>query len=133
MEEMKLALVESRFADILWEKEPIHSRELVKVCEKELNWKKSTTYTVLRKLCARGLFQNQDGMVTSLISKAEFHAIQSEKFVEETFEGSLPAFINAFSTRKQLTAEEIAQIRKMIDAYEEKESFCDAEIFPQEQ
>lgn len=121
MEEMKLALVESRFADILWKNEPIHSRELVKVCEKELNWKKSTTYTVLRKLCARGLFQNQDGIVSAVISKSDYYAIQSEKFVEETFEGSLPAFINAFSTRKQLTAEEIAQIRKMIDAYEPKE------------
>lgn len=118
MEEMKLALVESRFADIIWEKEPICSRELVKACEKELSWKKSTTYTVLRKLCERGIFQNQGGLVTSLISKAEFHAIQSEKFVEETFEGSLPAFINAFSTRKQLTAEEISQIREMIDSYE---------------
>lgn len=133
MEEMKLALVESRFADILWKNEPIHSRELVKVCEKELNWKKSTTYTVLRKLCARGLFQNQDGIVSAVISKSDYYAIQSERFVEETFEGSLPAFLNAFSTRKQLTAEEIAQIRKMIDAYEEKESFCDAKSFPQEQ
>ena len=118
MEDMRLALVESRFADIIWENEPIQSGELVKICDKELSWKKSTTYTVLRKLCERGLFRNQDGIVSSLISKPEFYAIQSEKFVEEAFKGSLPAFINAFSTRKQLTAEEIAQIRKMIGAYE---------------
>ena len=120
MEDMKLGLVESRFADIVWNNEPIHSGELAKLCEKELNWKRTTTYTVLKKLCNRGLFQNQDGIVSALISKAEFYAIQSEKFVEETFQGSLPAFINAFSTRKQLTAEEIAQIRKMIDSYEEE-------------
>lgn len=118
MEDMKLGLVESHFADIVWKNEPIHSRELARVCEKELKWKRTTTYTVLKKLCNRGIFQNQDGIVSSLISKAEFHAIQSERFVEDTFEGSLPAFINAFSTRKQLTAEDISQIREMIDAYD---------------
>lgn len=121
MEDMKLGLVESHFADIVWKNEPIHSRELVKICEKELNWKKSTTYTVLRKLCEKGLFQNQDGNVRALISKVDFCAIQSEKFVEETFDGSLPAFINAFSTRKKLTAEEIAQVREMIDSFEAEE------------
>lgn len=119
MEEMKLGVVESRFADIIWSNEPLHSRELVALCQQELNWKKPTTYTVLRKLCERGIFQNQDGMVTSLISRQEFYAMQSERFVEETFEGSLPAFLAAFSTRKALTAEEIAQIRAMIDAYGE--------------
>ena len=121
MEDMKLGLVESHFADIVWKNEPIHSRDLVKICEKELNWKKSTTYTVLRKLCERRLFQNQDGIVSALISKAEFYAIQSEKFVEETFEGSFPAFLNAFSSRKKLTAEEIAQVRQMIDSFETEE------------
>ena len=121
MEDMKLGLVESRFADIVWKNEPIHSRELTKICEKELNWKRTTTYTVLKKLCNRGIFQNQDGIVSSLISKAEFYAIQREKFVEETFDGSLPAFINAFSSRKKLTAEEIAQVRQMIDSFEAEE------------
>ena len=121
MEDMKLGLVESHFADIVWKNEPIHSRELTKICEKELNWKRTTTYTVLKKLCNRGIFQNQDGIVSSLISKAEFYAIQSEKFVEETFDGSLPAFINAFSSRKKLTAEEIAQVRQMIDFFEAEE------------
>lgn len=120
MEDMKLGLVESRFADIVWANEPIHSRELVKLCSKELEWKKSTTYTVLKKLCDRGLFQNQDGMVSAVISKEEFHAIQSEKFVKDTFDGSLPQFISAFTSRKALTPGEILQIRRMIDAYEER-------------
>ena len=122
MEDMKLGLVESHFADIVWKNEPIHSRELTKICEKELNWKRTTTYTVLKKLCNRGILQIQDGTITSLISKAEFYAIQSEKFVEETFDGSFPAFFNAFSSRKKLTAEEIAQVRQMIDSFEAEES-----------
>ena len=121
MEDIKLGLVESHFADIVWKNEPIHSRELTKICEKELNWKRTTTYTVLKKLCNRGIFQNQDGIVSSLISKDEFYAIQSEKFVEGTFAGSFPAFFNAFSSRKKLTAEEVAQVRQMIDSFETSE------------
>ena len=116
MEEMKLGAVESRFADIIWSHEPLPSRELVKLCEAELNWKKPTTYTVLRKLCERGIFQNEGSMITSKISRQEFYALQSEKFVEDTFAGSLPAFLAAFTTRKNLSAEEIAQIRAMIDS-----------------
>ena len=119
MDELKLGLVESKFADIIWKNEPLHSRELVKLCESELHWKKPTTYTVLRKLCERGIFQNLEGIVTSVISRKDFYALQSEKFVEETFDGSLPAFLAAFTTRKALSAEEIAQIRAMIDGYEE--------------
>ena len=119
MDELKLGVVESKFADIIWGNEPLHSRELVKLCEAELHWKKPTTYTVLRKLCERGIFQNAEGMVTSVISRKDFYAMQSEKFVEETFEGSLPAFLAAFTTRKALTAEEISQIRSLIDGFEE--------------
>lgn len=119
MDELKLGVVESKFADIIWTNEPLHSRDLVKLCEAQLHWKKPTTYTVLRKLCERGIFQNTDGMVTSKISRKDFYAMQSEKFVEETFEGSLPAFLAAFTTRKALTAEEIAQIRSLIDTFEE--------------
>jgi len=119
MEETKLGMVESRFADIIWSNEPLHSRDLVRLCQEELNWKKPTTYTVLRKLCERGLFQNRDGIVTSVVSREEFYAMQSERFVEETFDGSLPAFLAAFSKRKALTADEIAEIRKMIDAFGE--------------
>ena len=119
MEELKLGLVESKFADIIWSHEPLPSGDLVKLCEAQLHWKKPTTYTVLRKLCERGIFQNADGMVTSKISREDFYAMQSEKFVEETFAGSLPAFLAAFTTRKSLTAEEIAQIRSLIDGFEE--------------
>ncbi len=119
MDELKLGVVESKFADIIWANEPLHSRELVKLCEQELNWKKPTTYTVLRKLCERGIFQNEDSVVSSKITRQDFYAMQSEKFVEETFEGSLPAFLAAFTTRKSLSAEEIAQIRSLIEGFEE--------------
>ena len=119
MDERKLGVVESKFADLIWSHEPLHSRELVKLCEAELHWKKPTTYTVLRKLCERGIFQNLDGMVSSVISRRDFYAMQSEKFVEETFEGSLPAFLAAFTTRKALTREEVAQIRDLIDGFKE--------------
>ena len=87
MSEIKLGIVESRFADIIWKNEPLHSRELVKLCEKELNWNRSTTYTVLRKLCERGIFKNVDSMVSSVLSKQEFYAMQTEQFVEDTFDG----------------------------------------------
>lgn len=116
MGEMKLAVVESKFADIIWKNEPIQSRELAKICEQELTWKRTTTYTVLKKLCERGIFQNKEGIVSSLLSRQEFYGMQGEKFVEEAFEGSLPAFIAAFTQRKSLTTEEIEEIRKMIDA-----------------
>lgn len=119
MEEMKLGFVESRFADIIWENEPLSSRELVALCLEKLEWKKSTTYTVLKKLCDRGIFQNVNGTVSSLISRDDFHAIQSEQFVEETFDGSLPAFLAAFTKRKALSSQEIDQIRRMIDSYGE--------------
>lgn len=113
--EIRLAFVESCFADIIWENEPVASGELVKLCEEKLNWKKSTTYTVLRKLCERGIFQNQNGIVTSILSKQEVQALQSEQFVVETFGGSLPAFIAAFTSKNKLSQEEIAEISKMID------------------
>lgn len=119
MDEKKLGIVESKFADIIWCHEPLPSRELVTLCQQTLNWKKPTTYTVLRKLSERGIFQNENGMVSSRISREEFYALQSEKFVEETFAGSLPAFLAAFTKRKQLSREEIAQIRRMIDSCEE--------------
>lgn len=118
-EEIRLALVESVFADIIWENEPISSGELVKLCEEKLNWKKSTTYTVLRKICSRGIFQNKDGKVTSVLSKSQFQAVQSEQFVSETFGGSLPAFIAAFTSSKKLSEKEIEEIHKMIDASRE--------------
>ena len=115
-QERKLGVVESCFADIIWSHEPIASGELAKLCEAELAWKRTTTYNVLRKLCDRGIFRNQNGRVSSLISRQDFYAAQGEAIVEEAFDGSLPAFIAAFTRRKALTAEEIAEIRQMIDA-----------------
>ena len=119
MDDKKLGLVESKFADIIWAHEPLPSGELVKRCEAELNWKKPTTYTVLRRLCERGIFCNEGGMVRSRISREEFYAMQSERFVEETFSGSLPSFLAAFTRRRGLSPEEIEEIRKMIDSYGE--------------
>ena len=119
MKDMKLGVVESRFADIIWENEPLSSGELVKHCEALLGWKKSTTYTVLKKLCERGIFQNCDGTVTSLMSKQDLLAMQSEQFVSETFDGSLPAFIAAFANNKKLSKEDIEQIRDLMDRFGE--------------
>ena len=119
MDIIRLGAVEQRFAELIWEHAPIGSGELVKLCQQELSWKKPTTYTVLRKLCQRGLFQNNDGCVTACISKEEYMSLQSEKFVEDTFDGSLPAFFAAFTARKPLSEKEIAQIQAMINAYKE--------------
>lgn len=115
MSDWKLGAVESRFADIIWENQPLTSSELVRLAAGELGWKKSTTYTVLKRLCQRGIFQNQGGTVTACVSKEEFCAVQSERFVDETFSGSLPAFLAAFTTRKRLSQEEIDQLQAMID------------------
>ena len=120
MNDLKLGAVESRFAEIIWQNEPVASGALVKLCEKELNWKKPTTYTVLRKLCERGIFQNENGTVSSKIKKDEFYAMQSEQFVEETFKGSLPSFLAAFSKRKSLSKNDIEEIEKMIQSYKEE-------------
>jgi len=120
MEEIKLGMVEAHFADIIWENEPLTTKELIDLCQKELNWKRTTTYTVLKKLSDKGIFCTENSVVTSLISRDEFYAIQSEKFVDETFKGSLPAFIAAFTTRKALTREELAEIKQMIDSFGEE-------------
>lgn len=119
MDETRLGAVESRFADIIWNNEPLSSGELVKKCEKELSWKKSTTYTVLKKLCERGIFKNENGTVTSLISKEELESRQSEKFVEENFEGSLPAFIAAFTKRKKLSEKDMKEIKELLEKFGE--------------
>ena len=116
----QMGAIEARFADIIWENEPLSSAELVKRSEERLAWKKSTTYTVLKRLCDKGIFQNDKGTVTSLISKQEFFSAQSEQFVAETFSGSLPAFLAAFTARKSLTPEEVAHLRKMVADYEER-------------
>jgi len=116
MADLKLGEIESRFAELIWQNEPLHSRELAQMAERELSWKKSTTYTVLKRLCDRGIFQNRGGTVSYLISKEELHALQSERFIEETFDGSLPAFLAAFGTRKKLSDEEVNELKQLIDA-----------------
>lgn len=120
MNEYQMGAVESRFADIIWENEPLTSAELVKRSEEALKWKKSTTYTVLKRLCEKGIFRNERGTVTSLISKEEFYSLQSEKFVDEAFGGSLPAFLAAFTSRKKLTVKEIGELKRMVENYEEE-------------
>lgn len=119
MEELRLGVVEGKFADIIWENEPVSSGDLVKLCEQKLEWKKSTTYTMLRRLCERGLFKNEKGVVTSLMTKEEFGAAQSEKIIEDTFDGSLPAFIAAFASRKKLSKKDVDEIQRMIDEMRE--------------
>lgn len=114
MIEYKLGEIEMKFADIIWGNEPLPSGELAKLCEKELQWKKSTTYTILHRVCDRGLFKNENGMVTSVVSKEEFLAKQSEKFVEETFAGSLPKFLAAFTSQNKLSEKEIREIMAII-------------------
>ena len=115
MAEYRLGEVEMRFATLIWENEPIASGELAKLSEKELNWKKSTTYTILKRLCERELFQNVGGIVTSLVSKQLFLAKQSEQFIEDNFEGSLPGFITAFTSGRKLTRKEIVDLQRIID------------------
>ncbi len=117
MEELRLGAVEARFADIVWANAPLTTKELVALCERELNWKRTTTYTVLKKLCERGLFLTEQSIVRVLIARNEFYAMQSEKFVEDTFAGSLPAFIAAFASRKKPSESEIEQIRRMIEEF----------------
>lgn len=118
MHEIGLGAVESRFADIVWQNAPLTTRELVTLCEAALNWKRTTTYTVLKKLCDRGIFKTENSVVTVLIPKDRFHALQSEQFVENTFDGSLPAFVAAFTSRKTLTKKEREEIKKLLDSFE---------------
>lgn len=118
--EMRLGAVESKFADLIWNNEPLASSELVKMSEETLSWKKSTTYTVLKKLCDRGIFKNEKSVVTSIISKEDFYAMQSEQFVNETFNGSFPAFLAAFTKRKKLTKKEAEEIKDLISSFEEE-------------
>ena len=115
MESYKMGVVETRFAELIWDHEPIGSGELVRLAGQELNWKKSTTYTVIKKLCDKGIFKNENSVVSSAISREQYLARQSRQFVEETFAGSLPGFLAAFTKEETLNDEEIAQIRQVID------------------
>ncbi len=116
MSELRMGTAEARFADIIWNNEPISSGDLAKLANGEFEWKKTTSFTVLKRLCDRGIFQNQNGTVTSIISRNEFYARHSESYVEETFGGSLPAFLAAFGERKKLKAKEIDEIKKIIES-----------------
>ncbi len=120
MADLTMGMAEARFADIIWESEPITSTALWKQSEQVLDWKKSTTFTVLKRLCDKGLFRNENGTVTSCLSREAFYAAQSEKFVQDTFNGSLPAFLAAFTANKRLSPADIEQLRRMIADYEEE-------------
>ena len=115
MGDIRMGPAESQFADIIWANEPVASGELSKAAESKLKWKKTTSFTVLKRLCDRGLFQNHNGIVTSLISREEYYARHSERYVQETFGGSLPAFLAAFGTRKKLSEQEVEEMKRLID------------------
>lgn len=119
MIELQMGANESKFADIIWEHEPITAAELAKYGDSVMHWKKTTSYTVLKRLCDKGIFHNDKGMVTACVSRQEFYAMQSEKFVNDTFDGSLPAFLAAFTKRKQLSAKEVEELRRLVAEYEE--------------
>ena len=122
MDDLRLGAVEAKFADIIWENAPLSSGTLVMLCGTRLEWKKSTTYTVLKKLCDRGLFQNEGGMVTVLMTRQEFYARQSQRFVDETFDGSLPAFIAAFAAGKKISERDLTDIRRMLDEFDKEDA-----------
>lgn len=110
----RLGKMETRFAELIWDNAPLSSGELVKLCQKELEWKKSTTYTMLRRLCQRGVVENRDGVVTPLLTRRQVEGIQSEEFLRETFQGSLPRFLAAFTDRVTLSDEEIRELEEII-------------------
>lgn len=116
MSDFRMGAAEGKFADIIWRHEPITSGRLAKFGEAEFGWKKTTSFTVLKRLCDRGIFQNQNGTVTSLISREDYYARHSQQYVEETFGGSLPAFLAAFGSRKRLSDQEIDELQKLIDS-----------------
>ena len=116
MPDLRMGTAEARIADIIWENEPITSGQLAKIGLSAFNWKKTTSHTVLTRLCERGLFRKENGVVTSLISREEYYARHSEAYVEETFGGSLPAFLAAFGTRKQLSDTEVEELKTLIEA-----------------
>lgn len=111
---------EYRFCQILWDHEPIKSSQLVKLCADQLQWKKSTTYTVIKRLTERGVIKTEQAVVTSLVSKDEVQCAESHEVIEKTFDGSLPKFIAAFTKKQTLSKEEIAEIKRMIDTYQEE-------------
>lgn len=118
METPKIFETEYRFCCIIWEHEPINSGELVILAAKKLGWKKSTTYTIIKRLSERGILKSEGAVITSLYSKEQIQRRESREFLEKTFDGSLPAFLTAFAEVKSLSVQDVAEIRKMIDNYE---------------
>lgn len=114
---MKLGEIQAKFVELVWENEPISSGNLVKICEDRLNWKKSTTYTVLRKMCEKGILQNNKGIVSSKISKEEYYQQKGEQIINNYFEGSLPAFIASFTNQNALSIQDINEIQDLINRY----------------
>jgi len=121
MTDYRLADSESRFADLIWENEPINSTELVRLSEEVMKWKKSTTYTILRRMCQRGIFKNENAVVTSLMSREEFFAQQSRRYVEDAFGGSLPRFVTSFISGKPLTAKQADELVSLINKHKEQQ------------
>ena len=120
METPKIFESEYRFCLILWEHAPVNSTKLAQLCKEQLGWSKATTYTVIRRLAERGVLKNENATVTALVSKEQAQEARLEEMVEETFEGSMPAFIAAFSRSRKLTAQEVAQLRSLIDNFGEE-------------
>ncbi len=120
MKEYKLGEIEMKFADIIWENEPLTSANLVKLSKEKLDWSKSTTYTILRRISERGIFKNENGMVSSVITKDEFLYFQSENFIKDTFQGSLPKFLATFSKRKKMSDKDLKELQKFIDKHSNK-------------
>jgi BlaI family transcriptional regulator, penicillinase repressor len=120
MDQYKLGEMEQKFADLIWKNEPIASGNLAKLSEEEFCWKRSTTYTMLKRLCERGIFENKKGTVSALMTKTDFHAAQGEEFIKETFGGSLPLFFAAFSRRNKLSDKEINELQHLINEYKEE-------------
>lgn len=120
MEPYRLGEMEQKFADLIWSVAPTPSGELVRLCEERFGWKKSTTYTMLKRLCEREIFENAGGLVSACMSKEEFHTAQGEEFLRESFDGSLPRFLAAFSRRNRLSEREICELQHLIDQHREE-------------
>lgn len=118
MQDMTMGAVEARFAALIWDNEPITAAELAKLADQALKWKKTTAYTALKRLCDKGIFRNDGGTVTSILSREEYRALQSRRFLQDNCGGSLPAFIAAFTRRGELSPKDLEDIRKMLDDYE---------------
>ena len=114
MSDLQLGIIEAKFADLIWEREPVTSSELVHLCADRFQWKRTTTHTVLKRLCDKGLFENNGGIVTAKLSREEFYTRHSRQYVASTFGGSLPAFLAAFTGGGRLTQEEREQLQALL-------------------